>query len=92
MSNKSVPANLSIVPRRHSRRGSEPEALALGDAVRAARIDNGLTQDQLALVSGVSRDTVMALEGGRGSVTLGKALRVMKALGLHIRPQERSGC
>ncbi len=89
MHKKSPPANLSLLPRRHSRRGSDPEALALGDVVRGARTGNGLTQDQLALVSGVSRDTVMALEGGRGSVTLGNALRVLKALGLQICPRGR---
>lgn len=87
---KSVITNFSRQPRRHAQRGNDPDVLALGDSVRAARIDSGLTQDQLALVSGVSRDTVMALEGGRGSITLGNALRVLKALGLQLRPQERS--
>jgi DNA-binding XRE family transcriptional regulator len=51
-----------------------------------------LTQDQLALASGVSRDTIIAVENGRGSVRLGNALRVLKALGLHFVTKERGGC
>jgi DNA-binding XRE family transcriptional regulator len=45
-----------------------------------------LTQAQLALVSGVGRDTVIALENARPSVSLGSALRVMKGLSLTMTP------
>ncbi|WP_266169029.1 helix-turn-helix domain-containing protein [Dyella subtropica] len=87
---KSIISNFSERPRKHARTGDDPDALALGDTARSARIQAGLTQDQLALTSGVGRDTIMAIENGRGSVGLGKALRVLKALGLRIVPQERS--
>ena len=77
-----------IVPaaRKHARRGDNADLLALASAVRAARTGAGLTQAQLALVSGVGRDTVIALENARPGVALGSALRVMKGLGLTLAP------
>ncbi|NCT68322.1 MAG: helix-turn-helix domain-containing protein [Rhodanobacteraceae bacterium] len=60
--------------------------LALAEAIRAARAGSGLTQAQLALVSGVGRDTIIALENARPGVSLGHALRVMKGLGLTLVP------
>lgn len=71
--------------RKHARRGDDAELLALASEIRAARAQSGLTQAQLALVSGVGRDTVIALENGRPGVSLGGALRVMKGLGLSLR-------
>lgn len=73
-------------PRRHAQRGDDTDLLALAEAIRAARADAGLTQAQLALVSGVGRDTIIALENARPGVSLGHALSVMKGLGLTIAP------
>lgn len=75
--------------RRHARRGDDADLLALAAAVRAARARGGLTQAQLALVSGVGRDTVIALENARPSVSLGHALRVIKGLGLTLQAVAR---
>jgi y4mF family transcriptional regulator len=86
---KSEKTNFSSRARSHARQGHAPDLLALGERVRATRVEAGLTQDQLALASGVSRDTVIAVENGRGSVRLGNALRVLKALGLHFVTRER---
>jgi DNA-binding XRE family transcriptional regulator len=86
MSNKT---NFSPRARGHARKGDDPDALALGEIVRATRIDAQLTQDRLALASGVGRDTIIAIENGRGTVGLGKALRVIKTLGLRVLPPER---
>lgn len=86
---KSDISNLIASARRHAKRGSDPELLELADAIREARTGAGLTQDQLALVSGVSRDTIIALENGRRGVSLGNALRVMKNLGLSLAPKVR---
>lgn len=83
---KSVKTNISPRARRHARRGDNVDLLALAGAVRAARTGAGMTQDQLALVSGVGRDTVIALENARPGVSLGSALRVMKGLGLTLLP------
>jgi DNA-binding XRE family transcriptional regulator len=83
---KSAKTNFASSARRHARRGDNVDLLALAAAVRAARAQAGLTQAQLALVSGVGRDTVIALENARLSVSLGHALRVMKGLGLTLKP------
>jgi DNA-binding XRE family transcriptional regulator len=83
---KSDKTHIAPAARRHARRGDNADLLALASAVRAARTDAGLTQAQLALVSGVGRDTVIALENARPGVALGSALRVMKGLGLTLAP------
>lgn len=85
---KSDKSNLQPQPRRHAQRGDDADLLALAAAIRAARSEAALTQDQLALVSGVGRDTVMALENARPGVSLGAALRVMRGLGLTIAPTQ----
>ena len=83
---KSVNANLSPKARKHAQRGNDADLLALSAALRDARTAAGLTQAQLALVSGVGRDTIIALENARPGVSLGSALRVMKGLGLTLLP------
>ena len=70
-------------------RRDQPDLLELGQAVRQARVEMGLTQAQLSLVSGTSRDTIIALENGRSGVSLGNALQVLKGLGLTLVPKER---
>lgn len=87
---KSDDANFPSKPRRHARRGDDADLLALAQAIRDARAGAGLTQAQLALVSGVGRDTIIALENARPGVSLGHALRVMKGLGLTIAPAQVS--
>lgn len=83
---KSVNPSLSSKARKHAQRGDDADLLALSATLRAARTAAGLTQAQLALVSGVGRDTILALENARPGVSLGAALRVMKGLGLTILP------
>jgi DNA-binding XRE family transcriptional regulator len=83
---KSDLPNFQTAARSHARRGDDRDLLVLAAAVREARAKSGLTQDQLALVSGVGRDTIIALENGRAGVSLGLALRTMKGLGLTLRP------
>jgi len=81
---KSDNANFKSRARRHAQRGEDADLLALAQVIRTARSDVGLTQAQLALVSGVGRDTVIALENARPGVSLGHALQVMKGLGLTL--------
>ncbi|MBQ3301937.1 MAG: helix-turn-helix transcriptional regulator [Eggerthellaceae bacterium] len=56
----------------------------LGDAVRSARMEQGLTQTQLAQRSGCSQRFISELERGKGGAELGKALQVISALGLTV--------
>jgi HTH-type transcriptional regulator / antitoxin HipB len=54
---------------------------ALGNALRVARKQLGLTQPKLALAAGVGVRFVVELEAGKPTVRLAKVLRVIDALG-----------
>jgi HTH-type transcriptional regulator / antitoxin HipB len=55
--------------------------LQLGDAIRQARKQLGLTQSQLALASGVGVRFIVDLEAGKPTLRLENILRVLNALG-----------
>lgn len=59
----------------------------LGDALRAARKQLGLTQPQLALAAGVGVRFIVDLEAGKPTLRLENVLRVIDALGgeIHLR-------
>lgn len=52
----------------------------LGAIIRRLRKERGWTQDQLADRAGISRRTLVALEGGNARGEIGIALRVIAAL------------
>jgi len=54
----------------------------VGLRIQRARIERGLTQEQLALLSGVSRNVLMDVEHGRRSILLDRIFDIAKALGL----------
>jgi DNA-binding XRE family transcriptional regulator len=81
---KSQKTNFSTQTRRHAQRGDDAGLRALGELVRETRVAAELSQDALSLAAGVSRDTIIALEAGRSGVSLGKALQVMRVLGLRL--------
>lgn len=54
-----------------------------GDSVRNRRKELGMTQEDVALASGVSRRFVIELESGRPTCELGRSLLVAAAVGLH---------
>ena len=53
----------------------------LGDALRGARKQIGLTQPQLALAAGVGVRFIVDLEAGKPTLRLENVLRVIDALG-----------
>jgi len=53
----------------------------LGQALRAARKQLGLTQSQLALAAGVGVRFIVDLEAGKPTLRLETVLRVIEALG-----------
>jgi len=57
----------------------------LGDALRAARKQLGLTQPQLALAAGVGVRFIVDLEAGKPTVRLVNVLRVIDALGGEVQ-------
>lgn len=62
----------------------------LGALIRKRRLDKGLTQTQLASLTGVSLRLISELERGRGSVSFDRTLRICQrlALDLCLRPRE----
>ena len=58
---------------------------AFGSAIRRARKEQGLTQEELAARAGVGRPWLSELETGKRTAELGRALSVLSALGLAIR-------
>jgi HTH-type transcriptional regulator/antitoxin HipB len=61
----------------------------LGDAIRAERKRQGLTQQRLADVAGVSPRFLIELEHGRPTVGLGLTLRVLATLGVDLEWSKR---
>jgi len=57
---------------------------ALGQLIRETRKSQGLTQEQLASISGTGRRFVLDLESGKESCHLNKALKVLTMLGLEL--------
>lgn len=57
----------------------------LGNALRSARKQLGLTQPQLALAAGVGVRFIVELEAGKPTVRLGHVMRVVDALGGEIQ-------
>lgn len=51
-----------------------------GENLRALRVSNGLTQDQLAMAIGLSRASVANIESGRQQVSLRHAFAMARAL------------
>jgi HTH-type transcriptional regulator / antitoxin HipB len=57
-----------------------------GRLIRKQRQAVGLTQDELAARCGVTRRTIIDLEGGKSGTHLGKALMAAWEVGLHLTP------
>lgn len=64
-------------------------AADIGQAVKAARRQQGRTQAQLAESIGASRKWIVDLEAGRSTGDLGLILRVLNALALDLHIEER---
>ena len=52
----------------------------LAEEIKALRISNNLTQDQLGELIGVQRAQISKLENGKSNITIGTLLKVMNAL------------
>ena len=56
--------------------------LPFGAALRRVRLAAGLTQEQLALESGVQRNFISLIETGQNRPTIGTIARLARALGM----------
>ena len=63
---------------------------AMGKAIRQRRKSVGLTQYDAAGLCGVGERFLSELERGKESASLGKALQVIKRLGLRLTISEQS--
>lgn len=63
----------------------------LGAIIQSARVRQGMTQSELAGISGTQQKTISAIENGSVGVKLGTLLRVIASLDLDIKigPRER---
>jgi len=57
---------------------------AVGMRIQSLRLDQGLTQEQLALRSGVSRNVLMDVEHGRRGILHERLFDVAKVLGVSV--------
>jgi DNA-binding XRE family transcriptional regulator len=62
----------------------------LGASIRRARKERGWTQDDLATRAGISRRTLVAIEGGSSRGEIGIVLRVIAALDRELTISERT--
>ena len=61
-----------------------PALRQIGDAIRAARRRNGLTQTQLAELVGLSDRTIREIEKGSGGVSAASTIQVAEADGVRV--------
>jgi DNA-binding XRE family transcriptional regulator len=81
-------SDFKIKRRTHASTGEDPILLTLGDKIRMERMRAGMTQEELALVTGVGRERIIQIENGKSGVSIGAVSRVLKALGLKLAAME----
>lgn len=63
----------------------EEKRRALGATIRVCREDQGLSQNQLALMVGSSKSHIWRIETGRVGVGIDDLSRIAEALGVAVR-------
>lgn len=64
-------------------------AADLGQMVKKAREDSGMTQQEFADLAGVGRRFVSELENGKPTIEIGKALKVAHGAGISLHGRQR---
>ncbi|MBV6324893.1 helix-turn-helix domain-containing protein [Duganella violaceipulchra] len=62
----------------------EPVLVAFGDAVRAARLAVGISQEELAHISGIDRSYLGAIERGEQNAGLLHLVRIAQSLNVPL--------
>ncbi len=73
------------------RRSRRPDNGPLARSFVARRLQLGLTQSELALLAGVGRSTVQAVEGGKDSAQIDGVQAIADALGCDLVLMTRAG-
>jgi putative transcriptional regulator len=60
------------------------EEVQIENRVKLARVEKGLTQEQLADLVGVTRQTIILIEGGKYNPTLKLCLMMKKVTGKNL--------
>lgn len=68
----------------YSPHSKDPTLAAFGGAVRAARVADGVSQEELALRSGIDRSYLGAIERGDQNPGLLHLVRIAEALGTTV--------
>jgi y4mF family transcriptional regulator len=76
--------NIAVNQRERAKNGDVMDGHDLASAVRERRKHLGLTQAELADISGVSPRFVYDLERGKETIALDKARKVLETLGLFL--------
>ncbi|MDO9142410.1 MAG: helix-turn-helix domain-containing protein [Methylococcales bacterium] len=66
--------------------------VTLGAAIRAARTQASLRQEDAALCIGVALQTLVDIEAGKPGVSIGKILQVAQGLGVSLLVLPKSQC
>ncbi|MBD2705529.1 helix-turn-helix transcriptional regulator [Spirosoma sp. BT702] len=64
---------------------SEKLQKAVGETVRAARKEAGLTQSELGELAGMKQPNIAALEKGKGNLSLDQLEKIAVALGKDVK-------
>ncbi|WP_345814065.1 helix-turn-helix domain-containing protein [Paraburkholderia sp. PREW-6R] len=59
----------------------------LGELVRASRLAQGLTRDDVATSTGLSPKFITHIEAGKSTAQIGKVLQLLSELGISLRAQ-----
>lgn len=68
------------MPRLSSRVDKEKKLVRLGTAIRTKRKDTGLSQEELANVSGIERSNMGKIERGENNLSILNLVRIAQAL------------
>jgi len=60
---------------------------ALGDLVRASRLAQRLTRDDVAIATGLSPKFITHIEAGKPTAQIGKVLHLLGELGIRLHAQ-----
>ena len=60
------------------------QAMSFGERLRRRREEKGMTQQQLAALLGVSRQTIISLESGKYNPSILLAHKIAQTFGVHI--------
>ncbi|TFW28330.1 helix-turn-helix domain-containing protein [Massilia horti] len=63
------------------------EMMALANLVRASRLAQGLTRDELASATGLSPKFISHVEAGKPTAQFGKVLHLLTELGISLHAQ-----